>query len=781
MRKADDGGVGSPADVGLTSARAAALLAERGPNAVPEQRPGVLSRLAGGLWAPVPWMLEVTVLLEAVLGKWLDAAIVGVVLVFNAGLGFVQQQRAAAALALLRRRLEVNARVCRDGLWQQVPAAELVDGDLVHVRVGDLAPADLRITSGGVLVDQSTLTGESVPVERGPDQQVFAGSTIARGEATATVSATGARTYFGRTAQLVGGAQSADHLGAVVLRMVRVFIAIDVLLAVAATIYMAASGVSGAQIVSFTVVLLLASVPVALPAAFALAGALGARQLAGQGILTARLAAVSDAAEMDVLCVDKTGTITANRLTLESLSADPGVSETELLRMAAGACDEATQDPIDLAILRAAAQRGVNPDVRTSFVPFDPATKRAEAVLQRGSVTVSVTKGAPQVIAALAHQPTDPRVAELAATGARVLAVASRESGQQWQRLGLVALADPPRPEAAALVGELADLGIRVIMVSGDSAATAATVAARIGLIGPVLRTEALHDPDADVLGAAVIAEVLPEDKYALVQRLQNAGHTVGMTGDGVNDAPALRQADVGIAVAGATDVAKSAAGIVLTREGLTDIIGLVQESRRIHQRSLTYALNVSAKKLEVPLLLTFGVFAWRQFLFTPLLMALLLLGNDVVSMAITTDRTGYGRRPEQWNVRHVILGAALIAAPLLTASISLLWWTRNVWPRLDAVGLQTLIFLTLIISSQATIYLARTRGHAWSSRPSRWLLAATAANFAAALTLALTGTLMAPLLPVLAAIAAAAIGLAALLADYLKVPIFDALGLHRV
>lgn len=773
--------MGSPADVGLTSAQAAVLLAERGPNSVPEQRPGVASRLAGGLWAPVPWMLEVTVVLEAVLGKWLDAAIVGVVLAFNAGLGFFQQQRAAAALALLRRRLEVNARACRDGLWQQVPAADLVDGDLVHVRVGDLAPADLRITSGGVLVDQSTLTGESVPVERGPGEQVFAASTIARGEATATVSATGARTYFGRTAQLVGGAQSADHLGAVVLRMVRVFIVIDVLLAVAAAMYLAAAGVSGAQIVSFAVVLLLASVPVALPAAFALAGALGARQLAGQGILTARLAAVSDAAEMDVLCVDKTGTITANRLTLETLSADPGVGETELLRMAAGACDEATQDPIDLAILRAAAQRDVNPYVRTSFVPFDPATKRAEAMLQRDSVTVSVTKGAPQVIAALARRPTDPRVAELAATGARVLAVASRESGQQWQHLGLVALADPPRPEAAALVDKLAELGIRVIMVSGDSAATAATVAARVRLTGPFLCPQDLRDPEADVLGAAVTAEVLPEDKYALVQRLQNAGHTVGMTGDGVNDAPALRQADVGIAVAGATDVAKSAAGIVLTREGLTDIIGLVQESRRIHQRSLTYALNVSAKKLEVPLLLTFGVFAWRQFLFTPSLMALLLLGNDVVSMAITTDRTEYGRRPEQWNVRHVIIGAALIAAPLLTASISLLWWTRNVWLRLDAVGLQTLIFLTLIISSQATIYLVRTRGHAWTSRPSRWLLAATAANVAAALTLALSGTLMAPILPALAAIAAAAIGLAALLADYLKVPVFGALGLHRV
>jgi H+-transporting ATPase len=332
---------------------------------VPEQHPSVLSRVAGGLWAPVPWMLEATIVLELVLGKSLDAAIVGAVLAFNAGLGVVQQQRAAAALELLRRRLEVNARVRRDGTWQQIPAAELVGGDLVHVRVGDLAPADLRISSGDVLVDQSTLTGESVPVERGREDTVFAGSTIARGEATALVTATGTRTYCGRIAELVEHAQAGDHLAGVVLRMVRVFIVADLLLAIAGTIFLAVGGATAEDVVSFAVVLLLASVPVALTAAFALAGALGARHLAGQGILTARLASVADAAEMDVLCVDKTGTITCNQL---AVTAGPGVSETDVLRLAAGASDEATQDPIDLAILRAATERGIAPESRIGFV-----------------------------------------------------------------------------------------------------------------------------------------------------------------------------------------------------------------------------------------------------------------------------------------------------------------------------------------------------------------------------------------------------------------------------
>jgi H+-transporting ATPase len=765
----------------LTSVQARALLTEHGPNTVPEQRPSVLFRLADGLWAPVPWMLEATIMLELFLGKWLDAAIVGAVLVFNAGLGFVQEQRATAALELLRHRLTVNARVRRDGAWQQVPAAELVDGDVVHVRLGDLAPADLRIGSGDVLVNQSGLTGESVPVERGRNDSVFAGSIIARGEATGTVTATGARTYFGRTAELVGDAAAGNHLAAVVLRMVRAFIVVDVLLAIAGTIYLAANGASGEDVVSFAVVLLLASVPIALPAAFALAGALGARHLARQGILTVRLASVADAAEMDLLCVDKTGTITSNRLAVAAVSPQRGASEHDVLRTAAGASDEASQDPIDSAVLRAAGERGIKHHARIDFVPFDPGTQRSEATLRVDNRTVRVAKGAPRAIAELARQPVDPQVERLAAEGARVLAVAATDDTNSWHQLGLLALADPPRPDAASLIRQLNELGVRVVMVSGDSAATAAAIAAQVGITGPTVRAEALGDGGTYALGAAVIAELLPEDKYRLVKRLQDAGHTVGMTGDGVNDAPALRQADVGIAVAGATDVAKPAAGIVLTRKGLIDIVGLVKESRRIHQRSLTYALNVSIKKVEIPLLLTFGVFAWQQFVFTPLLMALLLLGNDVVSMAISTDRADYARRPDRWNVRHIITGACVIAAPLLTASVGLLWWTRDIWPRLDLNQLRSLIFLTLIASSQATIYLVRTREHAWTSRPGSWLLAATAGNLAVACTLGLTGTLMSPLSPIVAAIAIATLTTAALAADYLKIPTFKALGLHRL
>ncbi|MFC3985208.1 HAD-IC family P-type ATPase [Streptosporangium jomthongense] len=765
---------------GLSSAAARDLLAQYGPNTVPEQRPRLAARIAAKLWAPVPWMLEITIALEAALGKWLEAAVVAVVLALNAGLSLVQEGRAQAAVELLRRRLAVTARVYRDGAWQPIPAAELVPGDLVHVRVGDLAPADLRLSEGEVLVDQSALTGESIPAERGPDQMVFSGSTIARGEATGQVSATGPRTYFGRTAELVAGSAATAHLEGVVFRMVRIFIIVDLVLAAAGMIYLAVGHAPGPDILSYGVVLLLASVPVALPAAFALAGALGARHLAGLGILTTRLATVQDAAGMDVLCVDKTGTITCNRLTVTAVTARSPYRDTDVLAWAAAASDAATQDPIDLAILHA---NGGSPEQagRTAFVPFDPATKRSEATLRAGDGVLRVAKGAPQAIADLAAQAPDPNLGTLAASGARVLAIATSHDDRSWHQAGLVALADRPRPEAGELVRQLADLGVRVVMVTGDSLATAQAIAAQVGITGTACTAGALREHQADLSSLGVVAEVLPEDKHRLVRDLQAAGHVVGMTGDGVNDAPALRQAEVGIAVAAATDVAKSAAGVVLTQEGLIGIVGLVKESRRTYQRSLTYALNVSVKKLEVPILLAVGVFAWHQFVFTPLLMALLLLGNDVVSMAIVTDRAQASRRPDRWDVRKIIIGATVVATPLLAASIGVLWAGRDLWPRLDLDHLRTLIFVTLVAGSQVSIYLVRTRDHAWMSAPGRWLLTASALDLLAASALALTGTLMAPLLPIALVAALAAVLTGALAADLIKVQAFKALGLHRL
>ncbi|MDJ0459673.1 HAD-IC family P-type ATPase [Arthrobacter sp. NQ7] len=747
----------------MRSDDAARLLIASGPNEVPDQQERWAKRLASKFWAPVPWMLEATALLELVLGRWADASLVVAVLVLNALIGIVQEGRARDALALLRSRLQVMARVLRDGAWSSVPAANLVPGDVVHVRLGDFVPADLEVLDGEVLADQSSLTGESAPVEGTPGSNLYSGTVIVRGEATARVLKTGTGTYFGRTAQLVGSSAPKEHLGGLVLRMVRVFIAMDLVIAVAGTTYLAWAGAGVDTVLSLAVVLLLASVPVALPAAFALAGALGARRLARDGILTTRLSVLQDAASMEVLCVDKTGTLTLNHLTVTGVVGTGGTDPGETLKFAAAASDAATQDPIDLAILAKPGSAGEPGWKRTSFVPFDPATKRSQASWTDAAGThFEVTKGAPAAVTALTGLDLSEALTQIAAEGARVLAVAIRKEGSPWSHCGLVGLADAPRPEAALMLKELGQLGIRTIMITGDSAQTAAAIARKLGMEGSVIVPGQLDITATDLAGVTAVAQVLPEHKHQLVKGLQRAGTIVGMTGDGVNDAPALRQAEVGIAVEGATDVAKAAAGAVLARGGLEDIVALVEESRRIHQRSLTYALNASVKKIEVPLLLALGVFAWKEFVFTPLLMALLLLANAVVSMATTSDRARPSARPDIWQAGKIITGGVVVAIPMLAASAAVLVLAQGPWLHAGTDELRTVVFLTLVFSSQVTIYIVRTGARAWTDPPSKWLLAATAHAVLAAAGLALTGTLMHPVPPpVVAGVAATILGAA--------------------
>lgn len=540
---------------GLTSAEAARRASDYGPNETPQPKAQAWRSAVAKLWAPVPWMLEVTVILEAALGKWTESLIVAALLGFNVVVSFIQENRAQTALALLRKRLTVRARVLRDGLWQQVPSRDLVPGDVVHLRMGDVVPADVKLSRGQLEIDQSSLTGESQPVDLSEDAPAYAGSVIVRGEATGAVSATGAKTYYGRTAELVRTAAAKSHLETAIVGIVRNLVTLDFGLALVVIAFSLHDSGFRPEVLQFAVVLLLASVPVAMPATFTLASALGAHELARQGILTAHLSAIEEAAGMDVLCTDKTGTVTVNQLTVRDLRAYPPYQEEGLLALAAEASDEATQDPLDLAILRRAKGSGFGLGWRrVSFTPFDPATKRSEALMREGDADRRVMKGAPSELARLC---------------------------------GAV---------PATFEGDLA----------------------------------------AD---CSVVAGVLPEDKFRLVKALQAQNHVVGMTGDGVNDAPALKQADVGIAVSSATDVAKAAAALVLTEAGLPGVMTAVELSRRIYQRMLTYALNTSATKVEMPIFLSIVYLATGLFALTPLLMVLLLVANDFATMTITTDR----------------------------------------------------------------------------------------------------------------------------------------------
>lgn len=702
----------------------------------------------GKLWGSVPWMLEAALALELALGRHTQAGIIAALLVLNATISFAQESRARSALALLKSKLEVFARVRRDRTWQTVRVAELVPGDLVHLRTGDFVPADLKLTEGSVSLDQSALTGESGPVEAGPSDSAFAGSVVRRGEARGTVSATGVSTTYGKTVELIHTARAPSRLEAAVVRVVRYLVAFVAVLVVAVLVYAAVRELPWSEVATFTLILVVAAVPVALPATYTLAGAVGALELGRRGVLVARLAAVEEAAEVDVLCCDKTGTLTENRLTFADLFAVPPHEPDELLRVAARACDEATQDPLDLAILAEARRRGLtdDPDERVSFTPFDPTTKRSEAVFRGRDGPVRAVKGAPAMVASLAKTPTDlsARVESLSAKGCRVLAVAAGPEGA-LELLGVVTLRDPPRADTAAVVRRLQGLGVRVVMVTGDGPATARAVAAEVGVTGPVAPAGALHAGGDMPLDCDVFAGVYPDDKFRLVESLQKAGHVVGMTGDGVNDPAALRQAGVGLAVAGAVDVAKEAAGVVLTRPGLAGIADAIEVGREVDQRMLTYTLNKISKTFQISLLLVGGLLLTGEFVTTPALILLLLFANDFVTMSLAADRVRPSPRPDRWDVRAIAAFGLGAAAAWLVLTAAVLWAGRDALS-FSLPQLQTLTFVTLVLTGYMNVYLIRERRRFWASRPGRWLLVSSAAGVAVVGLLATGGVLMAPL-----------------------------------
>ena len=739
----------SQAAEGLTTAQAEQLHARFGPNAVAEQRENPLLTLARKFWAPVPWMLEAAVVMEILLGKGIEAVVIAALLVFNAVLSYAQEEHAQRALALLRRQLTIQVRVRRDGAWQRLPAEQIVPGDAIHLRVGDLIPADAQILSGSILVDLSALTGESTPQEAETGATVFTGGMIRRGEATAAVSATGSSTYFGKTAELIRQAKNTGHLQEMIFTVVRYLLAFDMVLAAMVFFFALHAGIGLRETVTFCLMLLVASIPVALQATFTLAAALGTQELAGRGVLVSRLSAIEEAASMDVLATDKTGTLTRNELSVAAVTCRSPYSEIDVLRFAALASQEATQDPIDLAILASARHRGVDlaGDKILKFVPFEPSTKCSEALVRHGSDSLRVVKGTPPTIGTLAAAPGMPETEGLAAKGYRVLAVAAGPENAMTIA-GLIALLDPPREDSARFVANLQDLGIRVLMITGDALSTARTIAAQVGIAGEACSSSRLRaDSETSAEECNVFAGVFPEDKFRLVQTLQRAGHTVGMTGDGVNDAPALKQADVGVAVSAATDIAKAAASVVLTGPGLGDVVSAVETSRRIYQRMLTYTLNKIIKTIQIALFLSLALVLTRSLVVTPLLIVLLLFTNDFVTMSIATDHVSFSRRPDRWDIKALVMTATPLAVFLVLFSLAVLLVGRNLL-HLSLGQIQTLTFLTLVFGGQGTVYLVRERKRFWSSRPSRWMLWSSSLDVMVVSLLAARGIFMAQLAP---------------------------------
>jgi H+-transporting ATPase len=764
---------------GLTGDEACRRLTKFGPNSMPDTALHPFRRALEKFWAPVPWMLEAAVVLQLVLGKYVESAIIAALLVFNAALGLFQESRAQATLAALKSGLALTASVRRDGAWKIIPAAELVPGDMVKLSLGGVVAADVHITGGEILLDQSMLTGESVPVEAGAGVQTYAGALVRRGEAVAEVTATGSRTKFGRTAELVRTAHVVSSQQKAVLRVVRNLALFNGILIVMLVAYAHFLEMPLAEIIPLVLTAVLASIPVALPATFTLAGALGSRALAKLGVLPTRLSAVDEAASMDVLCADKTGTLTQNALTVATVRPMPGFDEAHVLALASLASSDGGQDPVDAAIRVAASGKAVSDLPKmNAFVPFNPATKMSEAATTDSTLgTQRILKGACAVIFGLVRpSPTATMAAnELEGQGFRVLAVAAGPS-KAMKLTGLIALSDPPRADSAALVSELHGLGVRTVMVTGDAPATAAIVAHAVGLSGAVA-------PPGPIPGSvhpeqfAVYAGVLPEDKYKLVEAFQKGGHIVGMCGDGANDAPALRQAQMGIAVSTATDVAKSAAGMVLTEPGLTGIVAAVKEGRITFQRILSYTLNSINKKTVQVLFLAVGLIMTGQAILTPLLMVLIMITGDFLGMSLTTDNVRPSPAPNAWRIGNLTIAGVIVGLGELvfcTAVLAFGAWRLG----FDIGALRTLAFIVIVFGNQATTYTNRGRPRLWSSRPSAWLVASSIGDIAITSTLSIGGIAMAPL-PALLVVGTLAAAVAfAFALDVVKAPVFARLGI---
>jgi H+-transporting ATPase len=708
-------------------------------------------------------MIEVALVLSAILQHWDDFAVILTLLAVNAAVGFWEEYQSGNAIAALKAHLAPRARALRDGAWTTIPARELVPGDVIRLRLGDIIPADARLLEDSPLeLDQSALTGESLPVTRGAGDSALSGSIVRRGESTAEVVSTGPKTYLGRTTQLVAQAHPASHLQRAMLRIGDTLIVIALALAIVVEAVSLVRGVTLLSSVEFVLVLVIAAIPVAMPTVLSVTLAVGARNLASEKAIVSHLESVEELAGMDVLCSDKTGTLTQNRLHMGDPLPLPGVAANEVLEAGILSSRPDDHDPIDDAILAAPTGRTLTSAYRTvKFDPFDPVSKRTEATLQGPTGrTVKVSKGAPQAILALAGggpevaSGLDAIVAECARRGFRALGIARAEGDGPWRYLGVIPLFDPLRPDSAEVVRAIQTLGIRVKMVTGDQEAIAQETAHQLGLEGPVSvpphATGSATVPDTVRLfeDATVFAQVFPEDKYAIVEELQKGGHIVGMTGDGVNDAPALKEADVGIAVSGATDAARAAADVVLTEPGLGVILTAIRQARQTFSRMTTYAIYRVAETIRLLFFITASILLLGFFPVTPIMIVLIAILNDGSILTIAYDRAPVSAQPIRWRLGHVLRLAVALGLTGVVSSFVLLTFATQVL-HISGGPLQTLIYLKLSVAGQLTIFLTRTPGPFWRFRPATILVASVAGAQTLATVFALSGWFFSPI-PVL-------------------------------
>jgi H+-transporting ATPase len=725
--------------IGLTQKDADILIKQYGYNEVPDKKMHSLLKFLSKFWGITPCMLEVIVVLSWFLHNRSDAYIVLGLLVLNAVLSFIPEQNAANAVAALRKKLQINVKLLRDSAWKTLPARELVPGDIIRVRIGDFVPADMKITEGSISVDQSALTGESAEIEKKISEGVYSGSIVTKGEATGIVTLTGLKTYFGKTVELVKTAKPKSHIDEIITKVGKLLVIVVVALLAVALAVSVIKGINILQILPLMLVLSLGAIPVALSVMFTVSMAIGSKQLVKQGVLVTRLSAPDDAASMDVLCVDKTGTLTLNKLTVAKLLPSGIYTEDKVLLYAALASQEANHDALDMAVINAAREKKLlTPSfVQKSFIPFDPKNRETEAVIINGSEEFTVTKGSFDTIEAACGLDQNTimgwqgQIDKLAKAGYRAIAISQTKNGDKAELVGVVALHDPPRPDSLKIIADLKDLGISIKMLTGDALPIAQEIAKALNIGDKILNASAFKDAlAADPKKALTLLEnnngfagVYPEDKFNIVKALQDNGHIVGMTGDGVNDSPPLKQAEVGIAVSNAADVAKAAASIVLTTEGLSNIPAPIIIGRMMFERINIWILNKITRTISKTCFVVFAFLIFGKFIITATGMLIIIFMTDFVKISLATDNVTISKRPAKWDINSqtktgVILGLIMAVECFGILCIGLYGFNMNA----DAAALGTFSFEILLFFAVASLFILREKRHFWNSRPSMTL-----------------------------------------------------------
>ena len=715
---------------GLSDDEAARRLTQYGPNALEEKKVSPFLEFLSYFWGPIPWMIEVAAILSMVVRRWADFIIILVLLVFNAVVGFWQEHQAANAVEALKKTLAVKARVKRSGKWAQIDASSLVPGDIIRLRLGDIVPADVKLMEGDYLsVDQSALTGESLPVDKKIEDIAYSGSVAKKGEMVAVVTATGSKTYFGKTAKLVSSAKSVSHFQKAVLTIGDYLIYLSLGLTALLVVFMLSRGASFLTLVQFALILIVAAIPVAMPAVLTVTMAIGAASLAKMKAIVTRLESIEEMAGMDILCSDKTGTLTQNKLTLGEPALFGEKDAQKLILTASLASKAEDRDAIDLAVMEGLASADALADyTQVKFIPFDPVRKRTEAEIKKDGEVFKVTKGAPQVVLGLCNpereleEEVNKKVTEFAGQGYRTLGVAATSSGaaDQWDFMGLLPLFDPPREDSADTIKRAREHGIKVKMLTGDNLAIAKEISSKLSLGSGIYVAEELlgtagpeDKGSSDMAGrieeADGFAQVFPEHKFDIVKALQDRGHIVGMTGDGVNDAPALKQANTGIAVSGATDAARAAADLVLTAPGLSVIVKAVEAAREIFERMNSYAVYRIIETIRIMFFVVLAMIAFNFYPITTIMIILLALLNDLPIMTIAYDNTWLDPDPVRWDMRRVLTIATILGLVGVVETFGMLLIAKFLL-NINNAQIQSLIYLKLAVAGHLTLFVARTR-----------------------------------------------------------------------